>query len=226
MKTKLLFIITFSCCLQFLTYSSFAQLELTPAQELAWHKRTMKDFGYIFEGVVTQQVCYLIKNKRMYTYSVISILKIFKGSPKIKLGSIKVITDQGGTVVDSTANNASMLLIENDFDGGGEALCSGKKYIIFGAPADSIMLIDKMITTDNSLVLFTSNPITFINSTVKRGGRIYHLDRPAATWDDTQFKTLDELYAYLKENGSLIIQEEVVKPKQSVLPADSTKQKK
>ena len=180
----------------------------SPAQELEYHQKWIKSTVFIFEGTVTAQESYLTKEGRKLTCNIVQITKIFKGSPQIKLGSIKVIT-LGGEIED-----------------GGVTISKDRKFIIFCQPAYSYMLIDKMVTTDNSVTLTTVDcvaPIVF-NDKIYRHGKEIHLDRPDAQWDQTQFKTSDDVYAHLKENG-LIVQEEAAQSKQSTSPVDGTKQK-
>jgi hypothetical protein len=198
------------------------QSQLSTSQQLTIQQRTLasqqyilKNAAYIFEGMVTQQECY--QKVGILTCSIIQITKIFKGSPQIKLGSIKVITSQGGSIGDGS--------IEEIVSDRGVALGRSHTYIIFGGIADSTILPDKMIATDNSLILSTGGAIVFNSNKIYRRGIEFHVERPAAQWEETQFKTLDDLYVFLKENG-LTIQEEVVQPKPLISPADSTKQKK
>jgi hypothetical protein len=158
-----------------------AQVINTPAQWLAFQQRQLKGCAYIIEGTITQQKSYNGKTGRMMC-SVIQITKIFRGSPQIKLGSIKIITNQySKNVADASPN-------------------IGKgHYIIFGTPTKSSLPIDTIFTTDNLLILqaSASDWVTFTGSGAQWGWRKV-----------TYYKTLDSLYSFFKENG-LTVQEEV-----------------
>jgi hypothetical protein len=186
----------------------YSQYQLSDSQKVLMQQHELKvslssiqKAPYIFEGTVTHQENYYNKNGEMLTCTVISITKIFKGNPQIKLGSIKVITDQGGTIEGHTEKSLD--------DGSG--LSKNGTYIIFGKTTGTANINDKMITTDNLLTLDCIDHIDFI-----RGGASWGWHNP------TNYKTLDDLYAFLKENG-LSVQEEI--EQQQTTPADSTKQK-
>jgi hypothetical protein len=155
----------------------------------------LKNTPFVFEGNVTQQGCYLTKKGELLTWSVINITKIFRGDSRIKLGSIKVITDQGGNVGNRWDSPPSE---------GGVIISKGITYIIMGISADSSKLINNMVVTDNSLVLMVPECIQFTDPKIQKKNL---KDFPAAQWGRTSFKNLDELYAYLKENGGLTVQE-------------------
>lgn len=185
-----------------------AQYQLSDSQRVSMQQRdlklslkSIKTAAYIFEGTVSHQECYYSKGGEMLTCTVFQITKIFKGNPQIKLGSIKVITQQGGSIGGHT---------ERPFDAG-SGLHNHGTYIIFGCSADTSWLISKMIATDNILTLQCFDHIDFNGNTASWGWR-----------NPTNYKTLDDLYTFLKENG-LIVQEEV---EQTTMPADTTKQQK
>ena|ERR1700721_3094488 len=188
MKTQKKFVIAFVIifCHSF-CYSQ--QRHPSASRELEQHKKSINTTAYIFLGSVTQQQNYYGKNKEILTCSIISITKIFKGTPQIKLGSIKVITSQGGHIGNIYARLAD--------DGRGITLSNGATYIIFGRQAYPYMLADTMTTTDNTLILTTmgcDNPVVFSGNN-------------SARWGYTSYKTLDELYSFFKENG-VTVQEE------------------
>jgi hypothetical protein len=213
--TKIIETVIIIICFCSACYSQ--QANLSASQELARHKRSINNTAYIFEGKVTQQECYYGKNKEILTCSVISINKIFRGSPQIKLGNIKVITKQFGRIGDNISHV--------NIDDKGVGLSKGSTYIIFGRPAYSYMLVDKMITTDDTITLTTmdcEDPIVF-SEKISKNNNMVSSDSSSAQWSrKSHFNTLDELYSFLKENG-LSVQEEV---EQTTMPADTTKQQK
>jgi hypothetical protein len=161
----------------------------TPAEWVKEHEKEINTSAYIFEGTVTQQKCYYGKPGIM-TCSVIQITKIYKGSPQIKLGTIKVI-EEGGHIDNTPYVNPS--------DGGWVLIGKGGTYIIFGQPstfepADTNML--HTMATDNTMTLLLCcvDPINFDG-------------KGAAQWDDTKYLTVDSLYSFLKQNG-LTVEEE------------------
>lgn len=168
------------------------QVQGTPAQELAEHKKQISTIAYLFEGSVIQQKSYYMRHIRgaIYTCSVMKITKIFKGSPQIKLGTIKVISE-GGSI-----DNGPNMLASNE---GWVPIGKGSTYIIFGQPstfepADSNML--HLMATDNTitLLLCCGDPINFNG-------------KGAAQWDEIKYNSLDSLYSFFKANG-LTVQEE------------------
>jgi len=206
------------------SYSQAQQAYVTSEQELALQKQTMRNTPFIFEGVTTQQQqCYRSKYGFL-TCTTISITKIFKGSGQIKLGTIKLITAQGGSIEDNNGNTE----VETISDGGTE-ISKGQSYIIFASIADSsyyggINSSARNDTIDNSLVLLVKDIICFDFKNQKLHPT--HPDMfPIAKWVsvESNFTTLDDLYGYLKEKCNLTIQEEVEQQPKS--PADSTKQK-
>jgi len=144
----------------------------------AQHPTSIKKAEYIFEGTVIQQS---YKPKTTLTCSVFQINKVFKGSEKMKLGTIKVESEQ------STPH----MRIED----GGPGLKMGSKYVIFGVPTDANTF--QSISTDNLYTLRCIDNIAFIGGGAKWG---WH--------NPTQFKTVDSLYSFFKANG-LTVQEEV-----------------
>jgi hypothetical protein len=179
-------------------YHSFCiaqQKRFTASQWVGIEKKCIESAAYIFEGTVTSQECYYAKNKAILTCSVMQITKIYKGNTQLKLGTIKVLTYQSGRV----KNGGSIRV--ND---AGPGLGRGH-YIFFGKLADSSWIVDNMVATDNSIILTIAGyPIVFLGN-------------DGAQWGGTQYKTLDELYAFFKENG--------LKVEEQTVPADSTKQK-
>ena len=181
-------------------FSQGQQLKLSPAQTLDLQKRTMNNSSFIIEGVAMKQQCYYGKHTGILTCTVLKITKIFKGSPQIKLGSIKIITKQGGRVGGD---------LEQISDGG-PGIYEGLTYIIFGNQANlSELSSSDTLVVDNSVSIkeFDLISITNVNNT-----KLYHKGDPAANWNNYSFQSLDSLYAYLKENGSLVIQQEVTQP--------------
>lgn len=105
--------------------NSFCNAQNTPAHWLAVQKRELKERPYIFEGKVIQQ------NKGgELTFNVIKITKIYRGSPQLKLGTIKVMSAPGG--IDA-----------------GPGLKKDSAYIIFGNPSNSTAF--QSVATDNLL---------------------------------------------------------------------------
>jgi hypothetical protein len=155
------------------------------SRELKTHLNSIKKAIYVFEGRATHQECYYSKGGEMLTCTVFQITKIFKGNPQINLGSIKVITMQGGTIGDNTIR-----LID-----AGPGLHSHGTYIIFGCSADTSWLISNMITSDNSITLQCFDHIDFNGNSASWGWR-----------NPTKYKTLDDLYAFLKENGLIALE--------------------
>jgi len=217
MKTKIYIVaLIIIFCYSF----SYAQLiQLTPTTEMV--NNYAKTIPYIFEGTIIQQTH---RSSGMLSIcSTIQITKIYKGSPQLKLGTIKVLSDGGG-------------------DDSGPGLVKGCKYIIFGKPANSKTFDD--IITDNGFVLWNYDQINFFGDVywelnvnnywlpkqfdsirarynvkkdsgiisfqdpLSRRYRIFEfLKRPAAKWSAGKFPTLDSLYSFLK-GGGLTVQEE------------------
>jgi hypothetical protein len=161
----------------------------TPAQAIAEHKKQISTTSYIFEGTVTQQKYYNGRNQ-IVTTCIMQITKIFKGSPKLRLGSIKVVTDQA-------IKSGDIISIPSD-EGDVVAVVKGGTYIIFGRTVGLTWTVDSTLT-DNSITLTTMGmdyPIV-----------IYGKD--SISWEFTpQFKTKEDIYSFFKENG-LAAQEEV-----------------
>jgi hypothetical protein len=171
----------------------YAQQDVPSAEQCLFsHKGQIKDTAYIFEGTVIKQKHFKARNNEFMTCNIISIAKIYKGSPKIKLGTIKVIVSDG--------RYESNGFVMNVADGGGYSLGDkGSTYILFTRLADSYMLVDSAGTVDNMSILTTYGcdyPVVIS-------------DKDSANWYGTpQFKTLDDIETFFKENG-LTVQEEV-----------------
>jgi hypothetical protein len=161
---------------------SQAQVDIgTPAQELTAHKEEIKSTPYIFEGTVIQQHQNNCKVE-VITTCIMQITKIYKGSPQLQLGSVKVITWHK---------------LKNSFgpvEGYVVPVGIGGTYIIFGGSTNSV---------DSTK---TDNPIT-----LSEYGMEYPVvisDKDSVNWYGTpQFKTLNDIEAFFKENG-LTVQEE------------------
>ena len=96
-----------------------------------------------------------------------------------------------------------------------------------GNLADSSILASDMTATDNPTVLLPTECIQIADPKIQK---THVQSDPVAqmggtSWGRTSFKSLDELYTYLKENGGLSVQEEVEQSQNLKSPADSTKQK-
>ena len=183
MKTiKFFIVVTTLFCY---SLSKAQMIDLTPAQWLGVHKKYIQSATYIFEGAVIKQNHYYVKNQVVYI-SIIQITKIFKGSPQLKLGSIKVITAQA---------------VNGDNISDGERLVEISKrgtYIIFCKPTNPSLLIDSTVT-DNTITLTQLNGMDY---------PIVISGKDAANWVGTpQFKTKEDIYSFFKENG-LTLQEE------------------
>ena len=161
-------------------YSTFCYTQMadvTPSQEI-------HGSPFIFEGNVIRQECYYGKHKEILTCSIMQITKIFKGSPQIKIGTIKVITQQGGRIGNNTDRPSDI----------GAAVDKGNYYIVLGKTADSTIL--HPMQTDNDITVDISDCVTF--SFIGQG---------AAIWDGVRYKSLNDLYSVFKANG-LRVQEE------------------
>lgn len=169
MKTIIALVITiFSYCF------CYAQAINTPAQWLTFRQNELKECSYIFEGKVIQQSIEGI----IYVCSIIEITKIYRGSPQIKLGTIKVTTMQGKGLQDA-----------------GPGLSKGSSYIIFGKLTNSKAF--DTILVDNSAMLSRYDQISFHDTGAIWGWR-----------QVTRYKTLDSLYSFFKENGLTVQEEE------------------
>ncbi len=174
--------------------SSFLQAQVdigTPAEWVVEHKKEIKNTSYIIEGTVIEQKHFIALNHELMTCSIISITKIYKGSPQIKLGTIKVVLTDG-----EYESNGFITRIAD----GGEVTLSGKgsTCIILGAPTTfkptDTSIIHSMVT-DNAIVLgWAADPI--------------NISKTIAQWDYTTYNSVDSLYSFLKESG-LTVQEEV-----------------
>ena len=186
------------------SYSSFAQqVSFTAKEQSEIHSKFIKSAAYIFEGKVISQECFSGGGRwGVLTCSVIQITKIYKGSPQIKLGTIKVITSQGGHLPNETIEAA-------EFDGGGVALDKGGSYIILGNNAPSTMLHTMQADNDVTVTdIGNDNPVYF-----NRGNPV---------WGQTRYTTQDSLYSFFRVNG-LTIQDQIGQTQQPNSPSDSTK---
>jgi hypothetical protein len=189
MKTKIKLIIAVSSILCY-SFSVAQVVQLTPAQAMEEHKNEIGSTAYIFEGKVTQKKYYNGKNQ-VVTTCIIQITKIFKGSPQLKLGSIKVITKQavknGGIIVTPTDEGYVVPINKED------------TYIIFCRPVNSSWCVDST-ATDNNIALTTwdgglDDPIIISGDSVN--------------WYNTpQLKTKEDVYSFFKENG-VTVQDEI-----------------
>jgi hypothetical protein len=109
----------------------------TPAQWSAFEQRELKGCSYIFERKVIQQS----KTVENLTCSVFQITKIYRGSPQINLGKIKVIT----TILSGAEKFPE--------------LHNGCTYIIFGIATNSNAF--QSILTENILTLKSNDWIGF-----------------------------------------------------------------
>ena len=189
------------CFIFYSLISCAQQIELSPSQELTLQQRSIKNASFIFEGLVINQEDYLNKKGSMLTNSLIQITKIFKGSGKMKLGSINVITEQGGRVGNYI----------QDIQDGPTGIYPGITYIIIGNSSDTSILPKKSFATDNSFSV-SKYDLIILNDLKNR--KRFPPGTPAArwSWGNTAFKTVDELYTYLKEKASLTLQEQVKQP--------------
>jgi hypothetical protein len=178
------------------TYLSFGQnITLSPSQRLEFQKRTISNSSFIFEGTAIFHKGYI---------TTISITKIFKGSGQIKLGTINIIAGS-----------------RTDVDDGDSGINKEVKYIIFGNTADSsaFRFAKSPIRTDtttnnfairvNDLIEINRMLTSFKSHKGVKNPEKAAADFPVAEWGNMTFKTLNELYAYLKEIGGLTVQEEV-----------------
>jgi hypothetical protein len=231
MKTKKYIIAVISIfCYSF----CYAQLiQFTPTTEMVTNYS--QTIPYIFEATVIQQT---FRHSGILSFcNLVQITKIFKGSPQLKLGTIKVLSDGGG-------------------DDAGPGLVKGCKYIIFGKLTNSKTFDD--IVTNNAFVLWKYDQINFPDNvyhdirkneniqseqvdSILKYSTVIHRDSndyavthnviistydsrsshnrnqpshifvlfhgPAAQWSGGKFPTLDSLYSFLKEGG-LTVQEE------------------
>jgi hypothetical protein len=142
MKTKIKFIIAVYIILCY----SFC-IAQTPAQWLAFQQRELKGSTYIFEGKVIQQS----KIAENSTCNVFQVTKIYRGSPQINLGNIKVIT----TILSGAEKFPE--------------LHKGYTYIIFGIVTKSNT--SQSVVADNSLTLKTNDWISIDNNSAVWGWR-------------------------------------------------------
>jgi hypothetical protein len=127
-------------------------IHTTGTQWLALHKQELSTTAYIFEGTIIKQS---LKSGTELTCSIIKITKIYKGSPEIKIGTIKILTQQNPSDKD-----------------GWKGLSKGSTYVIFGK-----MDSDKFhsIAADNSLTISCIDYINIANNNTARwGGIVYN----------------------------------------------------
>jgi hypothetical protein len=146
----------------------------TPAQWSSYQSNEVKNCQFMFEGKVIKQV-----KQGGTTCSVIQISKIFKGSPKLSLGTIKVIT----TIKEGAEKFPQ--------------LKDSVTYVIFGNLRDKDSAAFKSIVTANNLVLWCNDWVTYLGTGAQWGWRRV-----------TKYATRDAFYSFLKANG-LTVQQEV-----------------
>jgi hypothetical protein len=154
------------------------KMHLTSEQVLALQKEDIKNTPYIFEGKVIQEV----KSGEQLTCSVIQITKIYRGNPQIKLGTIKVITEQNINTKD------------------GDPGLSQGSYIIFGRTDNTNTF--SSVAADNTIT------ISLADISVAIFDRGYN--RSTARWGPAKYNSIDSLYSFFRTNG-LTVQEEVSK---------------
>jgi hypothetical protein len=186
MRTKSRFIIVAIIIL----CHSFSEAQQN-ARTLALHKRALKEAKCVFEGTVIKQQHFRGCQGWAKLCTVFQITKIFKGSPEIKLGTIKVISDDRIT------------------DGGAPIDKKGT-YIIVGAIGCGQQYLDTVIA-DNSMTL-SEDGIILINTSINSKDK--QVPQATARWlgsgrldGGAFYNPIDSLYSFLKENG-LTVQEE------------------
>ncbi len=216
MKTiiKIFAVVILISCYHF-SYTQILFDDSNPELRLQHQKNIMSNTPFIIEGKAIQQK--YLANEGL-TCTVIQITKILKGNGQIKLGTIKLITAQGGSLEDNKGN-VSIETIED----GGPVIRKGQAYIIFGISDPSLLpkpssLSDTLLSTDNVLTLRVSDFIWFNFKNHDKYSNI-----PLVNWWGTTFNSTEELYTFLKEKGNLIVQVEMEQP---TMPADTTKQQK
>lgn len=188
MRTKQIFIIAMIAILHN-TYSKAQIVALTPSESEMEHKRYLPNAHYIFEGKVINRKHYQGKNVDVIT-CIIQITKIYKGSPQINLGTVKVTIDQY-----IVSNGFTSIPSET---GGSTDLNKGGTYIVFCTDATKPWIADST-TTDNRLTL----TICGLDSPI-----IVNPANNAVNWFQTpQFKTISDIEAFFKTNGITIEQE-------------------
>jgi hypothetical protein len=100
MKTNnhIILVLLFTFC--FGLICSAQKKHLTPSQELKIEKQDINNTPFIFEGTVISQVH---QPKSAMVCSIVQITKIYRGSPQLKLGTIKVITEQSKNMQDGSS---------------------------------------------------------------------------------------------------------------------------
>ncbi|HSY75675.1 MAG TPA: hypothetical protein VK890_02395 [Bacteroidia bacterium] len=157
-------------------------------QQANSEKQSINNTSYIFEGTVIEQKCYEAKEHTL-TCSVVQITKIYKGSSKIKCGTIKVITNQSGKYI--TIKGKDTLHIEYIIDHS-QGIYMGETYIILGNPVDSTI---------------TTTPLKAENALKLEIFDLIELDKNTAIWRRYNHKTtLDSLYTFFNENGLVLVE--------------------
>lgn len=118
----------------------------TQAELLDVHTKEISNSAYIFEGKIIKQT---LKKGTLLTCNVIKITKIYKGSPGITLGTIKVFTEQSPNAKD-----------------GWKGLSNGSTYIIFGNPGDTASF--HSIVTDNPFSISLIDYVFYPSPTTAR----------------------------------------------------------
>ena len=149
-KIKLSIIGIVLLCYSFCKAQQTHHIHTTGTQWLALHQKELSTSAYIFEGTIIKQS---LKSGTELTCSVIKITKIYKGSPEVKIGTIKILTEQNPSDKD-----------------GWKGLSKGATYIIVGK-----MDSDEFhsIQADNSLTIWCIDYINILNNTARWGGTIY-----------------------------------------------------
>ncbi len=218
MTKKIIVAVLFIFC----TYFPFAQSKVgfpTSESKLKLQKQIMGNAAFVFEGIATSQKSYRTAKYGILTCTVFEIKKIFKGSGQIKLGTIKVIS-LGGTIPEENPDNKERVL-EGSSAGEDISIAKGVTYIIFAPLADSSGFGNAnspvtTLVTDNTIVLgvrdliILNRMLTHYKSHNVKNPEKLAANENAAEWFsvETYFKTLDELYTFLKDNGGLTVQEE------------------
>jgi hypothetical protein len=168
MESKRIFIAT----LFFSFYLSFCYSQTTQKQMLSECQNELKTYEYIFEGTVIKQ-----SKDGKWMCSVVQINSIYKGSPQIKLGRIKVVTELG-------------------WEDAPPIIQKGSKYIVFGRGIKLNLQSDTGLSINNSLTLECIDHIDFKNSSASWGWR-----HPII------YQSLDSLYSFFKANGVTLQEE-------------------
>jgi hypothetical protein len=172
------------------SFCNAQQDRATTAQWAMEHAKEIKSTSYIIEGTIIQQKKFHAPNHEVFTCSVILITRIYKGSPELKLGTIKVLLDDEYAEV-----NGGLAAIT--YDAGRITLNKGGTYVILGAPTafnpDDTSMIHSMITDNTITLALAADPVV--------------IGKTTAQWDETTYSPVDSLYSFFKENG-ITVQEE------------------